>query len=303
MRTGRDGHRPSAVRRGRHRPRPPPRRRSRRAGGDTGPLQPDHDRKLHRHHVLHVTAPRPQTTSSTTSPPTGPGPRGCLDQDDVEVAEQDERQLRSAGGRVGRQPRETAAPARIVSRTSAAIPAAVQHLGAVASGSGFAAGRVPPSSGDGSPGGLTDGMRMRARRWAIASSASAPAARRSRLGDRCRCRSQCVAERAFSVRPGPPPVDEPRHADVGCEQEDRGQKQDGKLDGEAITSRRATRKNPCIEKRVKNASRRSTLIAFAAPSGSWRAGPNTPRPAIATKTASVRPNSQRPPPGSARSGP
>ena len=34
MRTGRAGHRPSAVRRGRHRPpRPPPRRRSRRAGG------------------------------------------------------------------------------------------------------------------------------------------------------------------------------------------------------------------------------------------------------------------------------
>ena len=37
-----------------------------------------------------------------------------------------------------------------------------------------------------------------------------------------------------------------------------------------ITSR-ATRKNPCIEKRVKNASRRST-IAFAAPSGKLAGG-------------------------------
>ena len=40
-------------------------------------------------------------------------------------------------------------------------------------------------------------------------------------------------------------------------------------------------------------------MALACPSGSCRPGPNTPKAAMATNTARVRPNSQRPPPGSA----
>ena len=173
------------------------------------------------------TAPRPQTTSSTTSPPNGSwahadastgttsrwlrrtsGGSGLLT---AGSAVSRAKQLPGPGSFRGRRPRS---PRRSAPRRSSERQR-FRRRSCPARGEGRVAGRVDRRD------------RMRARRWAIASSASAPGRTSLTTRRSVPVPEQCVAERAFSVRPGPPPVDEPRHADVGCEQEDRGQEQDG----------------------------------------------------------------------------
>ena len=228
MRTGRDGHRPSAVRRGatgllvRHRGE------DHVAPEGSGPLEPDHDRKLHGHHVLHVhRAPAPDHVVDDV-----PAER-VQAHADASTRTTSRWLSRTSGGsglrgRVGRQPREAAAPARD----------RFEDLGRDPCG-----GRAPRRSSE----------RRRFRRR------SCPAQQRGRVArrvDRWDANEGAeVGDRLVGVRPGPhvahdseigagaganawpsarsafAPVrrqsTSARHADVGCEQEDRGQKQDG----------------------------------------------------------------------------